>query len=99
MTDMISQDFLGMGTAPIVKVEHITTPHLGASAERGAVATKDEAEEDAVAQERAEAPAASGEAADAAETAAGPLGAEVPEGQAIVSSMEDISYDDVVGYD
>lgn len=99
MTDMISQDFLGMGTAPLVKVEHITTPHLGASAERGAVATKDEAEEDAVAQERAEAPAASGEAADAAEMAAGPLGAEVPEGQAIVSSMEDISYDDVVGYD
>lgn len=102
MTDMISQDFLGMDAAPLMKVEHITTaPRAGASMEQSAIASKDEeAEGDvAVVPERAEADGASGGHVAAAESTAQELGVEAPEGQAIVSSMEDISYNDVVGYD
>ena len=102
MTDMISQDFLGMGVGPLMKVEHITTaPRSGASMEQGTDAVKADAAEGAAAgaPERAEASAATlGESTGAAEPASRTPGAEDSEGQTIVSSMEDISYDDVVGY-
>ena len=85
MTDMISQDFLGMGVGPLMKVEHITTaPRSGASMEQGTDAVKADAAEGAVAgaPERAEASAATlGESTGAAEPASRTPGARILRGR------------------
>lgn len=136
MTDMISQDFLGIDTPRIMKVEHVTLPnassaastHAGTLAATAEPATDDAAEgvlgalpDSAVAKEAAgdapgngSAPDASANAlanvsADASTTepesalervlrAAGGL-ADDADAHAIVSTLESLTYADIVGYD
>lgn len=122
MTDMISQDFLGVSAARLVRVEHVTAPSRSAEeagAPRGAEQSGGEASEEGE---------ASGGGAASADASGGPSEADAdtdasaqvrasgsPEGgaleavvraagalvgsQAAPSSMERISYKDIVGYD
>ncbi len=92
MTDMISQDFLGLGGAPLMKVEHVMAPPLGAgvaveeapsAAGSAAAATVEDPSGGAI----AEAPVEEG-----SEDAAG------PDERAVVSTMESVSYSEIVGY-
>ena len=92
MTDMISQDFLGVGGAPLMKVEHVTMPAARAAlSEKTAPAGEDEAAQAVVEDEAAGAVEAVEEAADEA--------GDGEDGRTVVSSMERITYNDVVGYD
>lgn len=122
MTDMISQDFLGVSAARLVRVEHVTAPSLrsaegtdapcgaeqgggdgaseagGAASDGAALAdasgSPSEADADASAQVRTSG-SSEGSALEAVVRAAGALVGS----QAAPSSMERISYKDIVGYD
>ena len=122
MTDMISQDFLGVSAARLVRVEHVTAPSRrsaegtdapcgaeqgggdGASEAGGAASdgaapadasgSPSEADADASAQVRTSG-SSEGSALEAVVRAAGALVGS----QAAPSSMERISYKDIVGYD
>lgn len=126
MTDMISQDFLGIDSSRMMKVEHITLPQTTPSLRPGAITTlvsKRNKEEDFAAQDEGEAIqeafAESKEdqanpdqedAVQALQTRTETLAAHVaeameavvqddPDAHAVVSSIERISYSDIVGYD
>lgn len=83
MTDMISQDFLGMDSARLMRVEHVTTP----SAEKAK-------------ESKATQPAQSVQS-ETPEQAIQPVLASAGDENthAIMSTMEDISYKELVGYD
>ncbi len=81
MTDMISQDFLGMEGARLMRVEHLTHASKGS----GSVAPKDG--------QAAPALAAQPAADDAA------LVPNEADAQEVVSSLERITYKELVGYD
>ena len=88
MTDMISQDFLGLDAARLMRVEHVTEPSAQAVAE-SAAADEGAGEQQApsvaeVEKSLAEAIQACGDDADA---------------HAVVSSIESITYRELVGYD
>lgn len=88
MTDMISQDFLGLDAARLMRVEHVTEPSARAVAE-SAAADEGAGEQQApsvaeVEKSLAEAIQACGDDADA---------------HAVVSSIESITYRELVGYD
>lgn len=95
MTDMISQDFLGFDAARLMRVEHVT--------EQPAVQAVDQAAgpaHGAAADEGADAPAAPSMSevekslAEAIQSCGGD-----PDAHAVVSSIESISYRELVGYD
>ncbi|WP_080798131.1 ribonucleotide reductase subunit alpha [Arabiibacter massiliensis] len=94
MTDMISQDFLGLDGAPLMRVEHVTAPAPAASAVAVEEADGPEGSDaaDASAQDD---PEAMGKALEAVARASG-MG---PDADAVLSSMERITYDELVGYD
>ena len=104
MTDMISQDFLGMG-AGLMKVEHLTEPSLAES-----LAAAQEAFEEAALSEGADEATGEGEPALALPDAAkrsekeqgitGALAHAAEEaGVRVSSSIERITYADLAGYD
>lgn len=80
MTDMISQDFLGMDGARLMRVEHVTEPSTENTEKRVAVPS---------AQPAMPTPAIQPVLAGAGDENA----------QTIMSTMEDISYKELVGYD
>lgn len=102
MTDMISQDFLGIDSARIMKIEHVTSPErplrIVAKTEPKKPAAQNDGK-DAVSDEK------EAEPADApVESAALAVKGDVsvpgdPDPQASLASMERLSYKDLVGYD
>ena len=109
MTDMISQDFLGIEAPRLMKVEHVTLPRAGAKP-AAALATKKQEKDDASDESSTDASATdasqepknpidtlaerAAELARAVQEAAG----DDADAHAVVSSMERISYADIVGY-
>lgn len=88
MTDMISQDFLGLDAARLMRVEHVTEPSARAVAESAAA---DEGTGEQQAPSVAEVEKSLAEAIQACEDDA--------DAHAVVSSIESISYRELVGYD
>ena len=96
MTDMISQDFLGFDAARLMRVEHVTEPSSACVAEAAPQAAQSAAADEGgeegekapsvseVQKSLAEAIQACGDDADA---------------HAVVSSLENITYRELVGYD
>ena len=89
MTDMISQDFLGLDAARLMRVEHVTEP--------SAAGVADPAAQAAGAGDGKEAPSISQVEKSLAE-AIQSCGDD-PDAHAVVSSIESISYRELVGYD
>lgn len=103
MTDMISQDFLGLSGAQLLKVEHVTTSPSQPAALMGAFAAGDG--HSGSAQAEGPGPSASDASEDErpVEDAADGAGVEdvsvAEEPPAIASTLERISYKELVGYD
>ena len=100
MTDMISQDFLGVEGARLMRVEHITSPSPATKSEaprKSALAQSDEPP--ASVSSRAGLGLAADAAAPGGGRAANVSGAEDPAAHAIVSTIESVTYKELVGYD
>lgn len=116
MTDMISQDFLGVDAARVMKVEHVTLPRASSpvtSSKAMGAATVDVASQDEAAcalgaktplsetgdvGEAKERGLTQAEVAPSAELAV-EAASDDADAHAVVSSLERISYAEVVGYD
>lgn len=91
MTDMISQDFLGLDGGNLMRVEHVTAP----APARGVVTVEDADQAGEGDDEPADSADAMGKALEAVARASGME----PGAEAVISSLERVSYNDLVGYD
>lgn len=88
MTDMISQDFLGLDAARLMRVEHVTEPAAQAVAESAAT-------DESAGEQRAPSIAEVEKSLAEAIRSCG----DDPDAHAVVSSIESVSYRELVGYD
>ena len=96
MTDMISQDFLGFDAARLMRVEHVTEPSSEHAVEQAVQSVEGAASGESAGENR-QAPSIS-EVEKSLAAAIQSCGDD-PDAHAVVSSIENISYRELVGYD
>lgn len=99
MTDMISQDFLGLDASRLVRVEHVTEP--SSASETAAQDASSMAAVSAQGDDDASEGGAEASASDVEKALAEAIQScgDDPDAHAVVSSIENISYQELVGYD
>ena len=99
MTDMISQDFLGLDASRLMRVEHVTERSAQTDAQPAAAEASPAAAADAPAEPAPEQAATETSDVEKALAAAIESCGDDPDAHAVVSSLENISYKELVGYD